>query len=244
MRALVLAAGEGTRLRPYTDDRPKPMVEIAGRPAIAYALQWLRLQGVYEVAVNLHHRPDVLREFVGDGARFGIRVTYSLEPQILGTSGALHPLAAFFRGEPAFVVLYGDVLTDLALRDVVERHLASGADATLVLTQVEDPTRAGIVAFDADGWVSRIVEKPAAADVFSDWANAGVYVCGPSVLDYVAEGEPQDFARDLFPAMLRDGRRLLAFPTRARVIDYGAPERLAMATRAVLAGALPSAGLE
>ncbi len=233
-----MAAGEGTRLRPHTDDRPKPMVSIAGQPAIGYSLRWLRSQGVREVAINLHYRPEVLRAFVGDGAGFGLRVTYSHETRILGTSGALRPLTTFFASDPVFVVVYGDVLTDLDLGEVVNAHRESAADATIVLTRVEDPTRAGVVAYDAGGWITKIVEKPSARDVFSDWANAGIYVCCRSVLEYVASEGSQDFARDLFPAMLRDGRRLRAHPTDALVIDFGAPERVVLAERAVRHGAL------
>ena len=229
MKALLLAGGEGTRLRPFTDDRPKPMVEIGGEPAIARALRWLRQQGVTDVAINLHAHPEVLRRFVGDGARFDLGVTYSFEAEILGTSGALRPLHDYFQLEDAFVVLYGDVLTDLDLGPVARAHAASGADATIVLTRVDDPTRAGIVAFDGDHRITRLVEKPAAHEVFSDWANAGIYYCGPKVLRYVSAHGPQDFARDLFPAMLRDGRHLLASPTEAMVLDFGSPERLELA---------------
>jgi NDP-sugar pyrophosphorylase family protein len=229
VKALLLAGGEGTRLRPYTDDRPKPMVEIGGEPAIAHGLRWLRHQGITDVAINLHAHPEVLRRFVADGARFGLRVTYSFEAEILGTSGALRPLLDFFGGEDAFVVLYGDVLTDLDLGPVRRAHQASRADATIVLTRVDDPTRSGIVAFDADHRITRFVEKPAAHEVFSDWANAGIYCCGPTVLRYVSAHGPQDFGRDLFPAMLRDDRHLLASPTEALVLDFGSPERLELA---------------
>ena len=229
MKALLLAAGQGSRLGPLTAERPKPMVEIGGEPGVAHSLRWLRRQGVTDVAINLHHHPDVLRQFVGDGARFGVAVTYSLEPAILGTAGALRPLTEFFRGAAPFVVLYGDVLTDLDLAPVLQAHQAAGADATIVLTRVDDPTRAGIVGFDERLRVTRIVEKPAASEVFSEWANAGVYVCGPAVLRHVAPAGAQDFARDLFPAMRRDGCHLLASPTEALVIDFGSPERLELA---------------
>ena len=229
MRALLLAGGAGTRLRPLTDDRPKPMVDIGGEPAIARALRWLHLQGVTQVAINLHAHPEVLRHFVGDGTRFGVAVTYSLETEILGTAGALRPLHDFFRDEDPFLVLYGDVLTDLDLRPVRRAHAESCADATIVLTRVDDPTRAGIVAFDGDSRITRFVEKPGADEVFSDWANAGIYLCGPAVLRYATHEGAQDFARDLFPAMLRDGCHLQASPTDALVIDFGSPERLELA---------------
>jgi NDP-sugar pyrophosphorylase family protein len=228
---LLLAAGAGTRLMPLTADRPKPMVEVAGEPAVAHSLRWLRSEGVTEVAINLNHFPRVLTEYVGDGARFDVHVTYSLEQgAAYGTSGALAPLRGFFEGEPVFLVLYGDVLTDLPVVPLVAAHLKAGADATIVLTRVEDPARAGVVAYDERRRVTRIVEKPRREQVFSDWANAGVYLCGPAVLRYVPRKPPHDFASQLYPAMLRDGRLLLAYPTEATVIDFGAPERLAKAT--------------
>jgi NDP-sugar pyrophosphorylase family protein len=205
------------------------MVEIGGEPAIAHSLRWLRHQDVTDVAINLHSHPDVLRRFVGDGSGFGLRVTYSFESEILGTAGALRPLLEFFRAEDAFVVLYGDVLTEIDLRPVRRTHLTSRADATIVVSRVDDPTQAGIVAFDDDSRITRFVEKPAASDVFSEWANAGIYYCSPAVLRYVSAQGQQDFARDLFPAMLRDGCRLFASPTEALVLDFGSPERLALA---------------
>lgn len=238
MKALLLAAGAGTRLRPLTADRPKPMVEIAGAPAVAHALRWLRGQGITEVAINLHHHPAMLQDFVGDGTRFGLKVVYSVERELLGTSGALRPLRAFFEREAVFAVLYGDVLTNLDLRPVRDGHATAGADATVVLTKADEPTRAGIVAFDGQHRITRFVEKPAVDEVFSEWANAGIYLCGPRVLEYLPAGGPQDFARDLFPAMLRDGRYLLACPTDALVIDFGSLERLETARVSVRQGLL------
>jgi mannose-1-phosphate guanylyltransferase len=229
VKALVLAAGEGTRLRPLTADRPKAMVEIGGEPAVVHTLRWLRREGVTDVAINLCHHPETLTACVGDGAAFGLRVTYSLEPTALGTSGALGPLRGYFATEAAFVVVYGDELTDLGLAPVLAAHRRARADATVVVTPVEDPSDAGIFDFGPDGLVTGFVEKPHPSEVSSRWANGGIYLCGPAVLAYVPREGPQDFARDVFPAMLRDGRRVVAFPTREPVIDFGTPERLALA---------------
>ena len=235
----MLAAGEGTRLRPLTLDRPKAMVEIAGRPGVAYALDWLGRNGVTEVAVNLYHRPDVLRAYVGDGSRFGVRVRWSLEaPLVLGTAGALVPLRAFFAGEEVFLVLYGDVLTDLDLGPVLATHRAAGADVTIVVNRVEDPTQSGMVVFDGDGSIRRFVEKPECRQVPSEWGNAGIYLCGPRVLEYTVPEGAQDFAYDVFPRMLADGRRMVAYPTTAPVFEFGTLERLEKATTAVGRGLL------
>jgi NDP-sugar pyrophosphorylase family protein len=238
VKALLLAAGQGMRLRPLTADRPKPMVEIGGEPAIAHAMHWLRRQGVSDVAINLHHHPHVLREFVGDGSKFRLSVTYSFEREVLGTAGALRPLLPFFQNEDVFLVLYGDVLTNLDLSSVSDAHDAARPDVTLVLTTADDQTRTGIVAFNEDCRITRFVEKPPAGQVFSRWSNAGIYLCGPKVFEYVPAEGTSDFARDLFPAMLRDDCHLLAAPTDALVIDFGSPDRLGLAAEAMRQGAL------
>lgn len=238
MKALVLSAGLGTRLGRLTADRPKPMVEIAGEPAIAYILRWLRNHGITEVAVNLHHCPASLTEFVGDGSTFGVRVRYSFEQPLLGSAGALRPLRDFFSADPAFVVVYGDVLTDLDLSAVVAEHQRDEAEATLVVHEVDDVSQAGIVAFDDTRRITRFVEKPPRDQATSRWGNSGVYVCSSHILDRVAARPeiPLDFGTDLFPAMLLAGARLRAWPTSAAVIDFGSPGGMERAEAAVQAG--------
>ncbi len=226
MRALLLAAGEGSRLRPLTDDRPKVMVEIGGEPAASHALRWLASQGVTDVAVNLNHKPEVLTAFVGDGSRFGVKVRYSFEARALGTAGALGPLRDFFAGEAEFLVLYGDVLTDLVIGPMLDLHRSAAADVTIALHHPDDPTASGLIAFDGDHRITRFVEKPSAKDVFSPWANGGIYLCGPRVLDFIEPRVPLDFGSDVFPAMLASGCRLCAYASDATLIDFGTPERM------------------
>ena len=225
MKALLLAAGEGTRLRPHTLDRPKPMVPVGGMPMIGYALAWLQANGVTQVAVNVHYKPEPLIAYVGNGDRFGLVVKYSHESELLGSAGAVTPLREFFADGRDFAVLYGDVLTDLPLADLARKHRARGADLTVALTTVDDPTRAGMAEQDADGWITRFVEKPAAGDVRSSWANAGVYICGPRVLDYIPTSGKSDFGRDVIPAMIAGGARVLGVTSTATVVDIGSPER-------------------
>jgi mannose-1-phosphate guanylyltransferase/phosphomannomutase len=238
VKALLLAAGEGQRLRPLTSDRPKPMVPVAGVPMVAYALAWLRASGVTHVAINTHYKPEPMMAFVGDGSAFGLSVRYSREPALLGSSGALAPLRDFLAGEDPFIVAYGDVLTDLLLEPVLAQHRRAGADATIVLTQVDDPRRAGMVALDADGWVRALVEKPAEWAHAESWANAGIYVLGPRVWEFVPRSGFHDFAFDLFPALIRAGGRVLGVRSDAPVVDIGSHERLAMATALVESGRL------
>ena len=237
MKALVLAAGEGTRLRPYTADRPKPMVPIAGVPMIDFALTWLSKHGISEVAINLHYKPESLVAHVGSGERFGLQVMYSHEPELLGSAGALRPLRDYFASASEFVVLYGDVLTNFNLREAIDRHRSARADLTIVLTTVDDPTRAGIVELDANERVCRFVEKPAPNEVFSPWANAGVYVCGPRVFEFVEDAQPRDFGRHVIPAMLNGERVVCGIRTSALVVDIGSPERMTEASLLARRGA-------
>lgn len=239
MKGLVLAAGEGTRLRPLTADRPKPMVSVAGVPMIAYALEWMRTNGVTEVAVNTHYRPEPLVGFVGDGAPFGLSVRYSYEPALLGSSGALAPLQTFFRGEEFFVVLYGDVLTNQPLGPVIDAHRQAKADATLVLTEVDDPRRAGMVELTDEDRILRLVEKPRDWPAGARWANGGIYLLGPRIWDFAPTSGYHDFGFDLLPAMLAAGSRLQGFRSHAALVDIGSHERLAHAGELVARGLLP-----
>lgn len=238
MKALLLTAGEGQRLRPLTADRPKPMVPVAGTPMVAYALAWLKANGVTEVALNTHYKPEPLMRFVGDGSAFGLSVRYSRERVLLGSSGALAPLRDFLAGDDPFLVVYGDVLTDLRLEPVLADHRLARADATIVLTQVDDPRRAGMVELDPAGWVQSLIEKPVEWTAPDAWANAGIYLLGPRVWDFVPPEGFHDFAFDLFPALIRAGGRVLGVRSDALVIDIGSHERLAGASALVESGRL------
>jgi len=214
-------------------------VRPSGGPLVhAYVRAWNRpdlgISGyllVGQPQFGIQNQLDALRLFLIAGVFLSLVGAGAASWLVAGR--ALRPLRKFFRGEDVFLVLYGDVLTDLELRTVWYSHATTEADATVVVARVEDPTRAGLVAFDRDQRITRFVEKPAAHEVFSEWANAGIYLCGSKVLRYVSPGGQQDFARDLFPAMLADGCRLQASPTSALVIDFGSPERLELAGAAV-----------
>jgi NDP-sugar pyrophosphorylase family protein len=238
VKALLLAAGEGRRLRPLTSDRPKPMVRVAGVPMIAYVLQWLRANGITEVAINTHYKPESLVSFVGDGSVFGVAAVVSEEPRLLGSAGALAPLRSYFSGEDRFIVVYGDVLTDIPLGPVLVEHATSGADATVVLSEVDDPGRVGMVELDELGWIRRLVEKPASWGALTGWANGGIYVLGPKIWQFLRGNGCRDFAFDVFPAMLSAGARIRGFPSRDILIDIGSHERLAAASALVESGRL------
>ncbi len=204
MNALLLAAGVGSRLRPYTDDRPKPMLAIGGRPILGYNLAMLAAGGVREVAINLHHLPGVIREYVGDGSAWGLRVRYSEEPALLGTAGALLPVAAMFRDE-TFAIVFGDNLNELDLASMVRHHRASDAVATVALYERADVSQSGVAELDAAGRITRFVEKPRAGETASHWVNAGAIVAEPALLEPIPRGRSSDLGREILPALAARG---------------------------------------
>lgn len=232
MKAMILAAGEGTRLRPLTLERPKPMLPIAGRPAIEYTVVWLRRHGIRDIAINLYHKPDAVRAHFGDGARFGVSIRYSVEREILGTAGGVRRLADFF-DEP-FVVVYGDVLTDMDLGALIDFHRARAAERphlTLALYRAPNPAACGIIALDDAGRVTRFVEKPPPDDIFSDLANAGVQVMEPGLVSLIPPNTFYDFGHDLIPRLLAEGWPVfgMPMPPGSYLIDFGTPEQYARA---------------
>ncbi|MCE7987286.1 MAG: nucleotidyltransferase family protein [Caldilinea sp. CFX5] len=227
MKGLILAAGKGTRLRDLTLNRPKPMLPVQGKPLLEAHVAWLHATGIDQIAMNLHHCPNVITDYFGDGSRFGVQLTYSYEPQLLGTAGAAKHLQAFL-DEP-FVVVYGDVFTNLSLSRLLAFHEARKAQtkvttvATLALYQVPNPTECGLVAIDATGRIQRFVEKPPPDQVFTDLANAGLMVCEPAILELIPAASEVDFGRHVFPAALAGGYALWGQPIAGDeyVIDIG-----------------------
>ena len=193
MKALILAAGEGTRLRPLTLDRPKPMLPIGGRPLLEHIVAWLRHHGVTRIAINLHHRPHVVMDHFGSGSAFGVEITYSVEDEILGTAGGAKRLSAFL--DETFVLAYGDVLTDLALGTLLDFHRSrpKTPHLSICLYRVPNPWDCGIVRLDEQDRVLEFVEKPKRHEVFSDLASSGVLVVDPELLRYIPDGCFFDF---------------------------------------------------
>ena len=197
--AIVLAGGKGERLRPFTEDRPKPMVEIMGIPILGYQLQWLAGQGVTDVVISCGYRHEVIESYFGDGARLGLRIAYAVEREPLGRGGALRlALSQVPQGADAVIATNGDIITNLRLAPVVEGHLARRMLATVVLTPFVSPY--GIVDVDADDLVTQFLEKPR----LPYWINAGVYVLSPSLRDRLPERG--DHETTTFPELAKAGR--------------------------------------
>ncbi|MGD9101652.1 MAG: nucleotidyltransferase family protein, partial [Anaerolineae bacterium] len=177
MKALILAAGEGTRLGPLTADRPKPMLPVGGVPLIEHIVLLLKRHGINNIAINLHYKPWTIIHHLGHGRRWGVRIHYSFEEALLGSAGAAKRLEWYF--DESFIVFYGDLYTDLNLSNLIAAHHQGGAPLTMALYAVDNPTQCGIVELDEQSRVRRFVEKPAPDQVFSQLANAGVLVVEP-----------------------------------------------------------------
>ncbi len=224
MKALVLAAGQGTRLRPLTLHQPKAMLPIGGTPLIGHIVALLRRHGVTDIAVNLHHCPEAIRAYLGDGRSFGVRITYSHEPELMGTAGAAKRLEGFL--DETFFVYYGDVFTMADLTALSEFHRAKDALATVAVHTVQDPWTKGVVEWDEDsGRIERFVEKPPRGEEPSDLANTGIYVMEPQVLDYIPPDRFCDFGYDVFPALLDAGMPVYAYRIQEYLMDIGSLEK-------------------
>ena len=236
MKAMILAAGEGRRLRPFTLDNPKPLLPVAGVPLICYGLALLRQHGVREVVVNLHHNGHKIRDYLGDGSHLGMRVHYSHEETLLGTAGAVKRAAHVF--DDTFLVLYGDVLTDCDLTALVRFHRRHGGIATIALSEVAHPWEAGIVRLGEDCRVLDFVEKPPRGSVPWNLANGGIYVLERAVIDAIPATGPSDFGFDVFPRLVSDGQPVYGYmlPPQTYLLDIGSPEKYRRATADVAAG--------
>ncbi len=220
MKAVVMAGGEGTRLRPLTCNRPKPMVPVANKPIIQHIFELLRSHGVRDIAVTLYYLADEIESFFGDGAEMGLRLSYSVEDVPLGTAGSVRK-AAEILGRERILVISADALTDIDIEEAMAFHEARSAAATIVTARVANPLEYGIVVADEDGRIRRFLEKPSWGEVFSDTVNTGIYIIEPEVLDYVDPGKPVDFSQDVFPALLRDGKKLYALVADGYWCDVG-----------------------
>lgn len=210
MKAMLLAAGFGSRLRPLTDHLPKCMVPVDGKPVLQRNIEWLRSQGVVDLVVNLHLYPELVTDYFGNGKAYGVRLEYSFEPGLLGTAGALWGARRFF-GPERFWVVYADNLVNCSLERMESLHLARRATLTMGLFWREDVSASGVVGLGEDGRISGFKEKPAAHEVLSHWVNAGLYLCEAKVHQFIPPGRSCDFGHDILPAMLSAGEPMYGY---------------------------------
>jgi mannose-1-phosphate guanylyltransferase/phosphomannomutase len=214
-----MAGGEGSRLRPLTSRRPKPLVPVVGLPVMEHILNLLREHGITDVVVTLAYLGAEIRNHFGDGSDFGMAIEYVVEDSPLGTAGSVKNAAHLL--DDTFLVISGDALTDFDLTWAVDEHRRRGSHATIVLYSVPNPLEYGVVVTDQDGAVRRFLEKPSWGEVFSDQANTGIYVIEPRVLDYVKPGMSFDWSQDVFPQMLRRGDPLYGVVASGYWCDIG-----------------------
>ncbi|MEB3357690.1 MAG: mannose-1-phosphate guanyltransferase [Synechococcales bacterium] len=220
MRAVLMAGGSGTRLRPLTCDLPKPMVPILNRPISEHIINLLKRHGISEVIATLYYLPDVMRDYFQDGSDFGVQITYAVEEdQPLGTAGCVKNVAELL--EDTFLVISGDSITDFDLSAAIEFHRQRRSKATLVLARVPNPVEFGVVITDSEHRIQRFLEKPSTSEIFSDTVNTGTYILEPEVLKYLPEGQESDFSKDLFPLLLENGEPMYGYVADGYWCDVG-----------------------
>jgi mannose-1-phosphate guanylyltransferase len=232
VQALILAGGEGTRLRPLTTTVPKPVLPLANRPFISYMIDWLEAHGFDDVIMSCGFLASKVRSVLGDGKGTSVRFRYVEEDEPLGTAGAVKHAEALI--DDTFAVLNGDVLTDFDLTALKRFHAERGATATISLIAVEDPSAYGLVRTTADGEILAFLEKPRPDEIDTDQINAGAYVLEPAVLERIEPGRAVSFEREVFPSLI--GAGLYGFPARGYWLDIGTPARYLEGTFDILEG--------
>lgn len=196
MKSVIMAGGEGTRLRPLTCNIPKPMVPVVNKPVMEHIIELLRKYNLTDIAVTLQYLPNIIKNYFSDGREFDVNLRYYVEDKPMGTAGSVKNAEDFL--DDTFVVISGDALTDIDLKKAIDFHFSKKSMATLVLKKVEIPLEYGVVVTDEDGRITRFLEKPSWGEVFSDTVNTGIYILSPEVLKYYNKNEIFDFSKDLF----------------------------------------------
>jgi mannose-1-phosphate guanylyltransferase/phosphomannomutase len=234
VKAVIMAGGEGTRLRPLTSNAPKPLLPLVNRPMMEHIVDLLKDHGFDDIVVTVAFMANAIRNYFGDGSEFDVRISYATEETPLGTAGSVRNAMAELT-EP-FLVISGDVLTDVDLSAIVKFHQEKGALATIALAHVENPLEFGIVITHEDGSIERFLEKPTWGQVFSDTINTGIFVLDPAIFDYIAAGKPVDFSSEVFPALLEDAKPLYGAITDGYWEDVGTLEAYLGAHKDILDG--------
>ena len=240
MQAVILVGGEGTRLRPLTSTVPKPVVPLVDRPFIAYMLEWLTRHGVDDVIMSCGFLATAVRNVLGDGSGYGIRLRFVEEPDPRGTAGALKYAESLL--DERFLMLNGDVLTDLDLTAQIEQHERTGAVGTLGLVPVDDPSAYGLVRLQPDNAVREFVEKPAPDQIDTNMISAGAYVLERSILDLVPPDQNVSIEREVWPRLVGEG--LYAYPHQAYWMDIGTPDRYLQGTFDIIEGKVRTAVID
>ena len=222
-KAVILVGGEATRLRPLTCNTPKIMIPVLNRPFFEHLVGYLKKHDIVDIILAVGKSPEQIQDYVGDGSKLGVRLTYSIETRPLGTAGAVKNAERFLN--ESFIVLNGDIFTDIDLGRMIGLHRESRAIASLALTPVADPTIYGIVETNSEGRVGRFIEKPSRDNITTNMINAGIYVLEPNILSYIAPHTFSMFERDVFPPLLEKGQVVYGYPSQDYWIDIGTPDK-------------------
>lgn len=220
MKAIVMAGGEGTRLRPLTSNTPKPMVKIMDRPVLEHIVSLLRKNGISDICMTLRYMPEKITEYFKDGSDFGVNITYSIESSPLGTAGSVKNCADFI-GNDDFIVISGDCVCNFDLKSAFAFHKSNRALSTIVLYSCTDPLEYGLVVTDDSGKVMKFIEKPGWDGVVTNLVNTGIYIMSPRALRFIPENSPYDFGKDFFPDILRQGENIYATESKGYWCDVG-----------------------
>lgn len=234
MQAVILAGGEGTRLRPLTTNLPKPMIPLVNRPFLERMIEYLKRHGVTEVILAMGYLPDKIQDHFGDGQGLGVKLTYSVEQTPLGTAGAVKLVEPLLKG--TFIVLNGDIVTDMDLSAEIRLHRRRKATATLFLVPVEDPSRFGVVELDAAGRVLRFTEKPPRGEARANTINGGCYILEPEALSYIPPNQRHMFEHGLFPKLVEVGLPMYGYAPRCYWNDVGTPATYLQVHHDILTG--------
>lgn len=223
LKAVILVGGPGTRLQPLTDNLPKSMVPVLNRPVMEHTIAYLRQFGIEDIILTLNYLPGAIRDSLGDGSRYGVNLTYCVEEEPLGTAGAVKNTEEFL-GAESFVVLNGDIFTDLDIGAMLDFHRENRAMATISLNRVDDPSAFGVVEMEDSGRVTAFIEKPRPEEATTNWINAGTYILEPDVLRDIPANGHYMFERGLFPGLLRRGEPVYGFKHYNYWLDMGTLE--------------------
>jgi len=224
MKAVLLAAGKGERLGEVTQTIPKPMLPVFGKPVIVHNIEICQRFGISDIYINLHHLPEVITDYLGDGRRFGVSITYSREETILGTAGGVKRFAEKLSGE-RFFVIYADNYSNYDLGTIYDRHCQAGANMSIAVFELEDIGQGGVASMNEGNWICKFVEKPKKDDAIdSHWANAGIYLMEPELLDLIPAGF-SDFGKDVIPRLIAGGNKVLGVKILTPVVSIDTPER-------------------
>jgi len=233
IRTIMMAGGKGTRLRPLTLVRPKPMIPLVNKPIIEYTVDRLKKFGFNDIIMTLNYMSTNIKKYFKDGSEFDMDIRYSVEKWPLGTGGSVKKAEKYI--DDTFMVVSGDVLTDINFKDVVRFHKEKGAIATMVLTEVEDPTHFGIAVMDKDNRVTEYLEKPSPEEAFSNVANTGIYIFEPEIFDFFEGKEKEvDFSKDIFPEVIKQDAGMYGYVFNGYWNDIGRPETYLEATYDIL----------